>query len=162
VVRRTFDGLGPGAHTIRIRVLGRARASATDTQVVVDAFRAGGELAANPDLRATWGTVGRGGASGGSLGSSDLRRSSAEVRFRGTGIEWFTYRGRDQGRAEVYVDGPLVRRVDNFAPAATFDVVRSITGLPDGIHTLRIVVLATARPAATGELVSIDRFSIVP
>ena len=162
VVRRTFDGLGPGAHTIRIRVLGRARASATDTQVVVDAFRAGGELAANPDLRATWGTVGRGGASGGSLDSSDLRHSSAEVRFRGTGIEWFTYRGRDQGRAEVYVDGLLVRTVDNFAPAATFDVARSITGLSDGIHTLRIVVLATARAAATDELVSIDRFSIVP
>ncbi len=161
-VPRTFDGLGPGSHTITIRVLGRARASATDTQVVVDAFRAGGELAANPDLRATWGTVGRGGASGGSFGSSDLRRSSAEVRFRGTGIEWFTYRGRDQGRAEVYVDGLLVRTVDNFAPAATFDVARSITGLPDGIHTLRIVVLATARAAATGELVSIDRFSIVP
>ena len=60
------------------------------------------------------------------------------------------------------MDGLLVRRVDNFAPAATFDVVRSITGLPDGIHTLRIVVLATARAAATGELVSIDRFSIVP
>lgn len=161
-VRRTFDGLGPGSHTIKIRVLGRARASATDTQVVVDAFRAEGKLVSNPDLRATWGTVRRGGASGGSLGSSDLARSSAEVTFRGTGIDWFTYRGKDQGRAGVYVDGRLVRTVDNFAPAPTFDVARSITGLTDGIHTLRIVVLPTARPAATGSLVSIDRFSIVP
>jgi len=41
-------------------------------------------------------------------------------------------------------------------------VVRSIDGLADGVHTLRIVVLATARPAATGALVSVDRFSIVP
>jgi GH25 family lysozyme M1 (1,4-beta-N-acetylmuramidase) len=161
-VTRTFDGLGPGSHTITIRVLGRARASASDTQVVVDAFRAGGKLVSNPDLRATWGTVGRGGASGGSLGSSDLARSSAEVRFRGSGIEWFTYRGADQGRAEVYVDGVRVRTVDNFAPSPTFDVARSITGLAEGVHTLRIVVLATARPAATGALVSIDRFSIVP
>ena len=161
-VARTFDGLGPGSHTITIRVLGRARASATDTQVVVDAFRAGGKLVSNPDLRATWGTVERGGASGGSLGSSDLARSSAEVTFRGTGIEWFTYRGTDQGRAEVYVDGLRVRTVDNFAPSSTFDVARSITGLPEGVHTLRIVVLATARPAAKGALVSIDRFSIVP
>ena len=161
-VQRTFDRLGPGSHTITIRVLGRARASATDTQVVVDAFRAGGKLVSNPDLRATWGTVGRGGASGGSLGSSDLARSSAAVTFLGTGIDWFTYRGTDQGRAEVYVDGLLVRTIDNYAPGPTFDVARSITGLPEGVHTLRIVVLATARPAATGALVSIDRFSIVP
>jgi GH25 family lysozyme M1 (1,4-beta-N-acetylmuramidase) len=161
-VQRAFDGLGPGSHTITIRVLGRARASATDTQVVVDAFRAGGKLVSNPDLRATWGTVGRSGASGGSLGSSDLARSSAEVRFRGSGIEWFTYRGADQGRAAVYVDGLRVRTVDNFAPSPTFDVARSVTGLAEGVHTLRIVVLGTAPPAATGELVSIDRFSIVP
>ena len=161
-VKRTFDGLGPGSHTITIRVLGRAHASATDTQVVVDAFRAGGKLVSNPELRATWGTVGRGGASGGSLGSSDLARSSSEVRFRGSGIEWFTYRGADQGRAAVYVDGLRVRTVDNFAPSPTFDVARSITGLAQGVHTLRIVVLATARAAATGELVSIDRFSVVP
>jgi hypothetical protein len=161
-VRRTFDGLGPGSHTITIRVLGRARASATDTQVVVDAFRAGGKLVSNPDLRATWGTVGRGGASGGSLGSSDLARSSSEVRFRGSGIKWFTYRGADQGRAAVYVDGLRVRTVDNFAPSPRFEVARSIGGLAEGVHTLRIVVLASARPAATGDLVSIDRFSVVP
>jgi GH25 family lysozyme M1 (1,4-beta-N-acetylmuramidase) len=161
-VKRTFDGLGPGSHTITIRVLGRARSGATDTQVVVDAFRAGGKLVSNPDLRATWGAVGRGGASGGRLGSSDLARSSAEVRFRGSGIEWFTYRDADQGRAAVYVDGLRVRTVDNFAPSPTFDVARSITGLAEGVHTLRIEVLATARPAATGELVSIDRLSVVP
>ena len=94
-VGRTFDGLGPGAHTITIRVLGRERASATDTQVIVDAFRAGGKLVANPDLRATWGTVGAGGASGGSLGSSDLARR-APRSVRGTGIEWLTYRGTDR------------------------------------------------------------------
>ena len=161
-VARTFDGLGSGEHTITIRVLGRARGRATDTQVVVDAFRRGGELVATPDLDATWGVVERGSASGGSLGSSDLARSSAEVTFRGTGIDWFTYRGPDQGRAEVYVDGLLVRTVDNYAASPAFGVARSFTGLTDDIHTLRIVVLARARPAASGELVSIDRFSIVP
>jgi hypothetical protein len=59
------------------------------------------------------------------------------------------------------VDGVRVRTVDNFAPGPTFDVSRSVTGLSEGVHTLRIVVLATARPAATGALVSIDRFAIV-
>ena len=161
-VARTFDGLGSGEHSITVRVLGRARGRATDTQVVVDAFRAGGELVSNPDLVATWGVVEQGSASGGTLGSSDLARSSAEVTFRGTGIDWFTARGPDQGRAEVYVDGLLVRTVDNYAASPAFGVVRSIDGLADGVHTLRIVVLAAARPAATGALVSVDRFSVVP
>ena len=161
-VARSFDGLGPGEHSITIRVLGRARGRATDAQVVVDAFRAGGELVSNPDLDATWGIVERGSASGGSLGSSDLARSSAEVTFRGTGIDWYTAQGPDQGRAKIYVDGLLVRTFDNYAASPAFGVARSITGLADGVHTLRIVVLATARPAATGALVSVDRFSIVP
>ena len=161
-VARKFDGLGRGAHTIRVRVLGRGRASATDTQVAVDAFRTGGRLVANPDLRATWGIVEKGQASGGSLGSSDLARSSAKLRFRGTGIDWFTYRGPDQGRAEVYLDGLLVRTVDNYAASPVFGVARSFTGLADDVHTLRIVVLGDARPAADGALVSIDRFAIVP
>lgn len=159
-VARSFDGLGPGEHSITIRVLGRARG--TDAQVVVDAFRAGGELVSNPDLDATWGIVERGSASGGSLGSSDLARSSAEVTFRGTGIDWYTAQGPDQGRAKIYVDGLLVRTFDNYAASPAFGVARSIAGLADGVHTLRIVVLATARPAATGALVSVDRFSIVP
>ena len=161
-VARTFDGLGRGAHTIRVRVLGRGRASATDTQVAVDAFRTGGRLVANPDLRATWGVVEKGQASGGSLGSSDLARSSAKLTFRGTGIDWITYQGPDQGRAEVYLDGLLARTVDNYTASPAFGVARSFTGLADGVHTLRIVVLGDARPAADGALVSIDRFAIVP
>jgi hypothetical protein len=161
-VARTFDGLEPGLHTITVRVLGRGRASATDTYVAVDAFRTGGQLVANPDLRATWGVVEKGQASGGSVGSSDLARSSAKVTFRGTGIDWFAYRGPDQGRAEVYLDGLLVGTVDNYAASPAFGVARSFTGLADDVHTFRIVVLGDARPAADGALVSIDRLAIVP
>jgi hypothetical protein len=84
------------------------------------------------------------------------------VTFRGTGIDWFTARGPDQGRAKIYVDGLLVRTVDNYAASPAFGVARSISGFADGVHTLRIVVLATARPVATGALVSVDRFAIVP
>ena len=96
-VARTFDGLGRGAHTITVRVLGRGRESATDTQVVVDAFRTGGRLVANLDLRATWGVVEKGQASGGGVGSRRSRALERQVSFRGTGIDWFTYRGPDQG-----------------------------------------------------------------
>jgi len=154
-VPKTFDGLEGGAHEITIRVLGRERAAATGTEVVVDAFRAGGVLAKNPDVVGSWGD-----GSGAGTWASDLAGATAELRFRGTGVDWFTFRGPDQGKAEIWVDGALVRTVDNYAAAPTSDVVRSVTGLADGVHTLRIVVLGKARPAATGALVSVDRFSV--
>jgi GH25 family lysozyme M1 (1,4-beta-N-acetylmuramidase) len=161
-VGRTFDGLGAGPHTITIRVLGRARASASDTQVVVDAFRAGGKTVSNPDLRATWGSVAHPGASAGRLWSSDLDRASVKLTFSGTAVDWVTARGPDQGRARVSIDGLIVETVDNYAAQPAFGVTRSFEGLAEGVHTLRIVVLGDARPAADDELVSVDGFSVVP
>jgi GH25 family lysozyme M1 (1,4-beta-N-acetylmuramidase) len=161
-VGRTFNGLGSGPHTITIRVLGRARGSASDTRVAVDAFRAGGDTVSNPDLRTAWGSVAYAGASAGTLWSSDLARSSVELAFSGTAIDWMTMRGPDQGRAEVSIDGLVVGTVDNYAANKTFGVTRSFTGLSEGVHTLRIVVRGDARPASDDELVSIDGFSVVP
>ncbi len=161
-VERRFTGLERGSHTIAIRVLGTASAGASDTQVVVDAFEAGGELVKNPSIATSWGTLEAARASGGRAAAGDLARASAELTFRGTGVTWVTIRRRDQGRAELYVDGVYVRTVDNYAAEPAFGVERSITGLADGIHTLRIVVLGDARPAATGALVSVDRFVVLP
>jgi GH25 family lysozyme M1 (1,4-beta-N-acetylmuramidase) len=161
-VGRTFDGLGPGPHTITIRATGRASHSSSDTQVVVDAFRAGGHTSSNPDPVTKWGNVRDANASAGGLGSSDLDRSSVELTFSGTAVDWLTYRGPDQGRAKVFIDGLEVRTVDNYAAHPSYDVARSFTGLAEGVHTLRIVVLGDARPAANDELVSVDGFSVVP
>ena len=38
--------------------------------------------------------------------------AAMEFTFRGTGIEWITALGPDQGEADVYIDGKLVKRVD--------------------------------------------------
>ncbi len=158
-VARTFSGLARGGHTIAIRVLGTASAAATDTLVAVDGPRVGG---ARRDLAFAWRTAGIAGASGGSVAVSDLKRSSLELRFRGTGVTWTTVRGPDQGRAAVYLDGALVRTVDNYAPETIAGVLRTVDGLADGVHALRIVVLGEARAKATGTAVTIDRFTVLP
>ncbi len=161
-VARRFTKLAHGWHTITVRVLGTASAGPSDTQVSVDAFEAAGELVKNPPLAAAWGTLESARATEGRAAASDLARSSVSFTFRGTGVEWITIRRRDQGRAELWVDGLLVRTVDDYAAQPTFGVERSITGLASGVHTLRIVVLGQARPAATGALVSVDRFVVIP
>jgi hypothetical protein len=81
--------------------------------------------------------------------------------FRGIGVSWQTVRGPSQGRAQMFVDGALVKTVDNYERQPMAGVTRSVTGLTDGVHTLRIVVLGTARPVATGAFVSVDRLSAI-
>jgi hypothetical protein len=70
-------------------------------------------------------------------------------------------KGPHQGRAQIFVDGTLLKSVDNFAnaPAAA---VRTIGGLALGEHQLRILVLGQARPAARGTQTSIDAFTVIP
>jgi hypothetical protein len=161
-VPRTFHGLAPGDHTITVRVLGKKGSTAgTDTQVAVDAFQAGGHTVWTPPLVASWGRQHVGGASGGSVMVSDLTNSDATFDFFGTGVQWHTVSGPDQGRAQIYVDGALVKTVDGYGVATT-TVLRSITGLALGLHTLRIVVLGVARPAALRANVAIDAFTVLP
>ena len=92
---------------------------------------------------------------------SDLTRSDATLDFFGTGIQWHTVRGPDQGRAQIYVDGALVKTVDGYG-AMTAVAMRAIKGLALGLHKLRIVVLGEARPAASRANVAIDAFTILP
>jgi hypothetical protein len=160
-VARTFSGLSAGDHTITVTALGkRGSRSATDDLVAVDAFETASGLTARPELDASWHTRRVSAASGGSLAESDLAGASVSFTFAGTGVDWITFRGPDQGRANVFIDGTLAQTVDGYAPAPTFGVVRSFTGLASGVHTIRIVVEGTARRAASGARVSIDRFDV--
>jgi GH25 family lysozyme M1 (1,4-beta-N-acetylmuramidase) len=161
-VGRTFNKLGGGWHTITIQVLGTHSAAARDSRVVVDAFRTGGRVVANPMGSWSWQRLGVARASDGEVATTDGARATAMFRFRGTGVDWYTVRGPKQGRAAVFVDGGLVRTVDNYAPGIQANVARSITGLADGVHVLRIVVLGKARAKADAALVAIDRLVVRP
>jgi hypothetical protein len=57
------------------------------------------------------------------------------------------------GRGDPLRRRVLVRTVDNYAPNPTNDVQRSVAGLADGVHVVRIV-LAEGLPAAKGTLAS--------
>jgi GH25 family lysozyme M1 (1,4-beta-N-acetylmuramidase) len=160
-VPRTFNRLGPGTHTIAIVPQGRkAVPAATDMQVAVDAFRVGQKLYATPVLATTWHAVRVQGASGGSFAEADLPGSSVSLRFRGTAVDWYTVTGPSEGRAKIYLDGKLVKTVDEYSPHVAYGVKRHIGGLADAVHTLRIVVLGQARRAATGAFVAVDRFVV--
>ncbi|HXF56537.1 MAG TPA: GH25 family lysozyme [Actinomycetota bacterium] len=160
---RSFGDFEPGDHVLTIRVLGKkGHAAATGTFVSVDAFSVdGGPVQPTPPVETSWRRAGARGASGGAYVVSDLPGATATWRFRGTGFDWYTVTGPGQGVARVFVDGVLRATVDNAAPTTAFGVRRSVRGLPDRVHSVRVVV--AARPgAAGGRPVAVDRWVAVP
>ena len=78
--------------------------------------------------------------------ASNTVGDAAEFTFAGTGVEWLSERFRDEGPAEVFLDGQSRGRVDpaleNFPRLAQIPVF-SAQGLADRTHTLRIVNTTT-------------------
>ncbi|MGW1342937.1 X2-like carbohydrate binding domain-containing protein [Kribbella sp. NPDC002412] len=65
--------------------------------------------------------------------------AAVEFAFQGTGVEWITALGPDQGEADVYLDGKLVRRVNLHNDARVTARQVFTTSVKNGSHTLRIV-----------------------
>ena len=161
-VQHRFEGLGPGAHVLSVEVLGTKRPAATGTRVAVDALRWGGRTRLDPGATsARWATVSRASASGGTFMASDARGAFARLSFTGTGVALRSLRGPAMGKAEVWLDGALVKVVDLYAPAPAFVTVQLASGLADGPHTVRIVVLGARRPASAGNAVVVDRWLVI-
>ncbi len=108
-----------------------------------------------------WAEVTSPSASGGSYAISDAAGAFTRLRFQGTGVSLRTLRGPAMGRAQIWVDGALVRVVDLYSPAEAFATTRLAAGLVDGWHTARIVVVGTHRSASSGNRVAIDRWLVV-
>jgi len=157
-VARTFSGLAAATHTLRIVVRGVKGSSAgTGTYVSIDAIAVGATVTGSPSLQALWRSSSATSASGGKYANTDLP-SAATFVFRGTGVDWYTMVGPNQGKAQMLVDGVLKATIDNYAASRSFGVRRSIGSLTDAIHTLQIVVLGQKRTASSGKLISVDRF----
>jgi hypothetical protein len=91
---------------------------------------------------------------------ADLAGAAVRFHFRGTGVDWVTTSGPDQGRAAIYVDGSLVETVNERSATRSFRVTRSIGGLSDTEHTLKIVAIGPGR-TSTGAVVSVDAWDVV-
>ncbi len=93
----------------------------------------------------TWHTSSTVYASGGSLAYSTTSGASASYTFAGMSVSWVSYRGPNRGKAAVYLDGVYKATVDLYSAAYhSKQVVYAATWPTSGIHTIRIVNLATS------------------
>ncbi len=156
-VRHRFTGWGSGAHSLTVRVLGTKAPRARGTLVGLDAVRANGVVRANPKpIEGTWGRVAAAEATNGGYVLNDVAGAAATLRFHGTGATWITSRGPSMGLAQLWIDGKLARTVDLYAATRVFGARRTIDGLADRSHVLRVVVLGTHRAASRGAAVAVD------
>ena len=63
------------------------------------------------------------------------------------------------GKAKVYVDGVLKTTVDNYGKRSGWNLRRTVTGLSDALHTVKIVVTGKRR-ASAGTMVVVDRWLV--
>jgi hypothetical protein len=100
-------------------------------------------------------------AFGGTYRTAHAANASVAYQFTGTGITWYTVKGRNQGVAYVYVDGVKKATVNNYGTATAYKVGRTVSHLKNAKHTLRIVVAGRkGATKGTGTYVSVDAVKV--
>lgn len=158
-VAKTFSGLADRAHTLVVRVEGRA-GRGRGAWVAVDGFRSAAGITDENAGRYAWRVVRDTVASGDAYATTPSRGAVATFTFRGRAAEWFTHVGPDQGIAKIFVDGTYLRSFDNYASTRRYAVRRAISNLSDAQHRVRIVVTGAKNRSSRGSLIRLDAFSL--
>ncbi len=98
---------------------------------------------------------------GGTHHTSKKKNAKLKVRFKGSSVKWIGSKHTNSGRADVYLDGVKVARIDGYAPKAAYrQVMWASSGLKSGDHTLEIRVRGTKRAASKGTYVRVDAIEL--
>jgi beta-galactosidase len=163
VVRGTQAGLraeSNGQDAVRLEILKHPRVTFDDRHPAVKLV--GTWLAVDGELQHHSGTE----------TISNKPGDYAEFTFQGTGVAWIGAKDLIYGTADVYLDGALQASGIDLYSAIGLGTSRgeekiyqqflfSKEGLPDGEHTLRIVVTGKKNPLASNAYVSIDAFWVL-
>lgn len=95
-------------------------------------------------------------ASGGSYRMSRVAGDRIKFAVMGRAFQWVTYRGPDQGMAEVHIDGKTVETVDLYSATPEYNYVRAFKQLGRGKHSVIIRVLNQKNPDSSGKKVVLD------
>src|SRR5262249_42207569 len=150
-----FSGLGRGEHTVRVVTLSSPSGGPTGTGI--DAITdADGTRRSPATTDARWGPVDAVSADGGRYLESGVEAASASIRFRGTAVSFPTVGGPAFGRAQVWIDGSRVARLDLSAHDVTYGVLRTFDGLADRVHTITLVAVGEPGTGGGGTNVAVD------
>ena len=114
-----------------------------------------------PAIATTWQKITTSSAAGGTFVREHLAGATATWAFTGTAVTLRSVSGPIYGKADLYIDGVRKKTVDLYAASRHFNVGRSITGLTNAAHKLKVVVLgAKGAKAGKGTFFAIDGFTV--
>jgi hypothetical protein len=163
----TETGLADASHTLTIEATGRKNDASTGAQIVVDAFdvTTPGRRYQEEDPAITYtgkwihGNINRSWSEGASA-TTVTPGSRATFSFTGTSVSWIGAQKESAGgRAKIYLDGVLVKEVNNWKPVPIEGYQRTIyrvDGLTNGPHTLTIEALSS------DSYIVVDAFDVHP
>ncbi|MFC3804320.1 hypothetical protein [Cohnella sp. GCM10012308] len=159
-------GLTDAAHTVKVIVKGTKNVAATNTNVVIDRFEYGTSLATKLDDRHAsvaytggWGQWSDASDYAGTETFGSAGGNGAQLTFTGTAVRVISNFGSNQGRANIYVDGKLVRTVDLYSAVKKYQqIIYSTADLAPGSHNVKVEVDRTKNAAASDYNVVIDAF----
>lgn len=99
-------------------------------------------------------------ASGGSYRVSSAAGDSVIFRTTGATFQWVTYRGLDQGIAQVNIDGKSAKTVDLYSATPQYQFVRTFKKLSSGGHVIVIRVTNKKNQNSSGNNVVLDALHI--
>ncbi len=137
----------PIGSTIRYRLRATDGAGNTSSYALGRPFRvrATQESGAGVSFAKSWQTVASSDAAGGGVAFSRVAGARATFTFSGYAVSWVAARGPHRGRADVYVDGHLARRIDlHAATPQARSIAFARRWADNGMHTIEIVNLGTA------------------
>lgn len=157
--RFTFNGFGPGEHTLTITVLGRPGAVGPGTFISLDGIVDDRGRIQNPTARSRWASIGEPVVGSKRVAIASLPGEKAQLLFRGTGVRIDLVAARDGGIAQILVDGFRVATADLYSANKRLFKV-SLAGLDDARHTVTVLVTGARNQRSSGTNVRLDYFGV--
>jgi hypothetical protein len=150
----------PGRYTVSLTV---TNAGGSDTETKLEDLSQTWFEEGDPAIRFTsrWSVYSDPAYSGGGMAYSERSGARLTFTFSGTGIRWHTATGPDMGSAWLRVDGDRAAWVDLHGDGFALTTVER-TGLPEGRHTMSIVVAGRRNAAGRTGRVVLDALEVIP
>ncbi|WP_066255986.1 S8 family serine peptidase [Neobacillus drentensis] len=100
-------------------------------------------------------------ASGGTINQTKGSAGSLEYAFSGTGITVYAVKDKNMGKADIYIDGVKVKRIDLYSSSRKYKaIVFNKQSLVNKVHKIKIVATGKKTSKAKSALINIDAFKV--
>jgi hypothetical protein len=101
--------------------------------------------------------------SAGKISVSNIPKDKATLNFVGTGVSWIATKSKEQGIANIFIDGKFFGQVDQYSNTRKkITELISVKEMPYGPHSIIVEVSNSKNKESKGYRIEIDAFDVLP